>query len=99
MKVRCGQVNILALLKYFLVERVNWLRAKARYQRWDEEVQLVKSEMIWTLHWFGCQKTQWEERAGRAMMAQSLGHQCYAEKQVALWRKFITSAQEEFKDL
>jgi hypothetical protein len=87
---------MLVWLKYHLVERVNWLRTKARYQRWDEEVELVKSEMTWTLLWFGFQRNKWDERLGRALMAQSLGHQCYAQKQISLWKKFIAYAQEEF---
>jgi hypothetical protein len=87
---------MLVWLKYHLVERVNWLRTKARYQRWDEEVELVKSEMTWTLLWFGFQRNKWDERLGRALMAQSPGHQCYAQKQISLWKKFIAYAQEEF---
>ncbi len=32
-----------------LVYRVSWLRAKARFSRWSEELQLVESEMKWTV--------------------------------------------------
>ena len=34
------------------VYRVNWLRAKARFDRWDEEDEIVRSEMRWTLLYF-----------------------------------------------
>ncbi|GBE89913.1 hypothetical protein SCP_1702390 [Sparassis crispa] len=32
--------------------RVNWLRARARYERWREERVLVHSEMAWTIATF-----------------------------------------------
>ncbi|KAG1901611.1 uncharacterized protein F5891DRAFT_979428 [Suillus fuscotomentosus] len=32
-----------------LVYRVHWLKAKARWQRWEEELSLVQHEMGWTL--------------------------------------------------
>ena len=34
------------------VYRVSWLKAKARYDRWNEEFQMVQAEMFWTTLWF-----------------------------------------------
>jgi hypothetical protein len=36
----------------YLVYRVNWLKAKARWNRWEEELSLVQHEMGWTIGWF-----------------------------------------------
>ncbi|KAG2130738.1 hypothetical protein DEU56DRAFT_757809 [Suillus clintonianus] len=33
--------------------RVNWLKAKARWQRWEEELRLVQHEMGWTVLLWG----------------------------------------------
>ncbi|KDQ60200.1 hypothetical protein JAAARDRAFT_126089, partial [Jaapia argillacea MUCL 33604] len=33
--------------------RVNWIRAKAQYTRWKEELALVEMEMKWVISWFG----------------------------------------------
>ncbi|KAI6010227.1 hypothetical protein EDC04DRAFT_2522884, partial [Pisolithus marmoratus] len=32
--------------------RINWLKARARRDRWKEEVSLVRHEMLWTGLWF-----------------------------------------------
>ncbi|KAG2091658.1 uncharacterized protein F5147DRAFT_586160, partial [Suillus discolor] len=40
--------------------RLNWLKAKARWQRWEEELSLVQHEMGWTVGWFRYKKEEWE---------------------------------------
>ncbi|KAG6326274.1 hypothetical protein ID866_12815, partial [Astraeus odoratus] len=32
--------------------RITWLKAKARRDRWKEELLLVRYEMLWTTLWF-----------------------------------------------
>ncbi|GBE77719.1 hypothetical protein SCP_0106010 [Sparassis crispa] len=60
--------------------RVNWLHARARYERWREERVLVHSEMAWTIatfkrnverwaHWLEMTDPSWR------------GHVCYAARQ------------------
>src|ERR1700741_4062126 len=63
------------------VTRVNWLRAKARSKRWEEEVLLLQNEMIWTQRWFGHNKKKWEARMEGARIASKAGHHAYAAKQ------------------
>jgi hypothetical protein len=72
---------------------------KARYDRWNEEVTILKNEMKWTVLWFGTQRRIWEERRGKATIQQERGHQAYAAKQVYLWSRFVEDAQREFKDV
>ncbi|KAG2049659.1 hypothetical protein BDR06DRAFT_893341 [Suillus hirtellus] len=73
--------------------RVNWLKAKARWQRWEEELSLVQHEMGWTVGWFQQKKDEWHRRYHQAKKA---GHQEYAQRQVLLWEKFELDAQNAF---
>jgi hypothetical protein len=79
-----------------LVYRVNWLRAKARRDRWDEELKLVKHEMGWVVLWFQHQRLVWEGRAETSNRGNKLGHRIYALKQVDLWYRLENRARREF---
>jgi hypothetical protein len=76
------------------VFRVSWLKAKARYDRWNEELRLVEAEMFWTTLWFKHQEREWERRFRQAVEP---GHQSYAAKQQDLWERFKMKAEESFK--
>lgn len=78
------------------VTRVNWLRAKAHSKRWEEEVLILKHEMVWTQLWFGHQKKMWEERQQAAKAASRVGHHAYAAKQARIWSQFLEHAKREF---
>lgn len=45
--------------------RVEWLKARARAQRWEEEVRLLRAEMDRTLMAFSYMSTWWEGRTQR----------------------------------
>ncbi|KAG1887376.1 hypothetical protein F4604DRAFT_1571084, partial [Suillus subluteus] len=77
------------------VYRVNWLKAKARWQRWEEELSLVRYEMGWTVSWFRYKKEGWERRFHKATKH---GHRAYAQRQVLLWERFLLDAENSFKD-
>jgi hypothetical protein len=89
-------VSILITYIYFTVSRVNWLRARARYQRWKEEIEILKHEMIWTELWFEHQREVWERREHDAMKSRQNGHQAYAAKQVWVWTQFLEDAKKSF---
>jgi hypothetical protein len=78
------------------VYRVNWLRAKARRDRWDEELKLVKHEMSWVVLWFQHQRLVWEGRATKSDRTDKPGHRVYALKQVDLWQRLENRAKREF---
>jgi hypothetical protein len=71
------------------------LKAKARWQRWEEELSLVRHEMGWTVSWFKYKKEEWEQRLHKATKH---GHRAYAQRQVLLWERFLLNAQNSFKD-
>ncbi|KAI6105115.1 hypothetical protein EV401DRAFT_1873905 [Pisolithus croceorrhizus] len=69
--------------------RINWLKARARRDRWREEVSLVRHEMLWTTLWFQYQKEIWETQA---LQSTEPGKEAYASKQVELWSDFTKKA-------
>lgn len=82
-----------------LVYRVNWLRAKARQDRWSEELQIVRHEMKWTILWFQHQIKEWKDRLKRSVQENEKGHIAYAEKQVAMWKMFVREGECGFRGL
>ncbi|GBE79978.1 hypothetical protein SCP_0211800 [Sparassis crispa] len=60
--------------------RVNWLRARARYERWREERVLVHSEMAWTIATFKRNAERWAHWLEMTDPSWR-GHVCYAARQ------------------
>jgi hypothetical protein len=79
----------------FAVERVMWLRAKARHERWKEEVMIVENEMTGIKLWFEHQIQVWEDRKQRST---SSGHRVFAAKQVWVWMTFLSDASKFFTE-
>src|SRR5882724_9091461 len=73
--------------KALQVYRVNWLRAKAQMDRWQEEVTLVQNETRWMHLWLDYHRNIWEERATESEQKGLKGHACYAWKQVWMWER------------
>jgi hypothetical protein len=76
------------------VNRVNWLRAKARSDRWNEELLLCRLEMTWTINAFAHRKTFWTDL--KTGSDHTTGSQAYAAKQEAMWERMRDSAQQSF---
>lgn len=78
------------------VYRVNWLRAKSRVNRWEEEKQLLEEEMEWVCRFFD-KKAEiclgWRELAGNARA----GHRAYASRQAETWRLLSNEARASFR--
>ncbi|KAI6008512.1 hypothetical protein EDC04DRAFT_2610915 [Pisolithus marmoratus] len=88
-----SQLNVEAggLMEEFY--RINWLKARARRDRWKEEVSLVRHEMLWTGLWFEYHKKMWEQRA---LQLTEPGKEAYANKQMGLWSDFASKARLMF---
>ncbi|KAI5983613.1 hypothetical protein EDC04DRAFT_2616104 [Pisolithus marmoratus] len=88
-----SQLNVEAggLMEEFY--RINWLKARARRDRWKEEVSLVRHEMLWTGLWFEYHKKMWEQRA---LQLTEPGKEAYAKKQMGLWSDFASKARLMF---
>jgi hypothetical protein len=74
------------------VNRVNWLRAKARWSRCQEQKELVEMEMIWTYLGLSRRSKKWADVKSTG----SSGMQAYAAKQEAVWKSFAVRAWQEF---
>ena len=80
------------------VLRVNWLRAKARHDRYKEDVEILQNEMWWMVLWFQHQTKKWEGLADGARMESKGGHLAYAEKQIAMWKAWGQECEKAFQD-
>lgn len=92
----------------FTVYRVHWLKAKARNDRWTEEVVLILSEMDWTQQFFHFMGHKWDKLAAeqvgpeetydetRTVHRRSLA--AYAAKQAAMWKRMEARANAAFSD-
>ncbi len=78
------------------VYRVHWFRAKARYDRWNEEFTLVPLEMEWMVSYFKKQAEIWAVR--QAQCAEP-GPICYAIWQASMWADFASQASQAFQKL
>ncbi|KAJ7050750.1 hypothetical protein C8F01DRAFT_1263635 [Mycena amicta] len=70
--------------------RVQWCKALARRQRWEEEVELIREEMKRVLRDLKATEEEWKERAtGRTDADHALAHalSSYANRQAALHRR------------
>ena len=76
------------------VMRVNWLRAKARRDRWDEELQLVLKEMEWTVRGFESKGAEWTKL--KKSHENERGLRQYAAKQEGMWLEMAQKAAETF---
>ena len=63
------------------------------YERWDEELKIVKHEMCWTILWFKHQEHVWERRFVEHVEP---GLQAYAAKQRHIWERFKKNAEDSF---
>lgn len=84
------------MLTIVAVYRVTWLRSKARFTRWAEEVELVQNEMGWTELWFKHQEQLWATRAQAYGDGRKPGHEAYAHKQRLMWADFYSECQRLF---
>lgn len=84
---------------WYQVYRVNWLRAKARYDRWNEELELVPNEMKWTVGTFSYQEQRWKRRAESCQNNHTIGGTYgYALKQADMWRGWKEKADLAFAE-
>ncbi|EAU83280.2 hypothetical protein CC1G_13152 [Coprinopsis cinerea okayama7 len=75
--------------------RVNWLRAKARLDRWKEEHVLLRSEMDWVINFFTMREQRCLSWAG--LTSQQPGHSAYAFRQAEMWRLLASDAKMSFE--
>src|SRR5882724_5255925 len=85
--------------KALQVYRVNWLRAKAWMDRWQEEVTLVQNETMWMHLWLVYHRNIWEGRATKSEQESLKGHACYAWKQVWMWARMSNESIDVYSSI
>lgn len=70
------------LLPIVTVLRVNWIRAKSRRDRWNEELSVTKHEMVWVMLWYQNRAALWKGRAKAAVQPELAP---YAHRQSDNW--------------
>jgi hypothetical protein len=75
---------------------VNWIRAKSRHDRWKEELEITKHEMVWVLLWFQTQVALWKSCARAPPLP---GMDAYAYRQAAQWEYRRRLALAEFSSV
>ena len=80
-----------------LVYRVSWLRAKAHFFWWSEELRLVGYKMQWMVNWFWWKGGEWKKRLGYVTNEDRLpGLDCYCHKQIVLWGTLADQVSTKF---
>ena len=74
---------------------MNWLRARARAQRWSEEKEIVMKEMGWVIGTFRYMGEIWKVR-GEKMGNEKPGHRAYAARETSRWHRWAEIAKTEF---
>lgn len=80
-----------------LVYRITWLRAKNRFERWEEEEKLVSRDMECTINWFNNSMVKWNNLAEEAKEQGLTGHSAYAYQQADTWSKFKAESLSAFQ--
>ncbi|KIK72518.1 hypothetical protein PAXRUDRAFT_180510, partial [Paxillus rubicundulus Ve08.2h10] len=64
---------------------VNWLHAKAVQDQWKEEVELIKSEVQWTINFSDSKFRQWEKLGAQSQEQGATGHAVYTAHQATIY--------------
>jgi hypothetical protein len=74
--------------------RLHWLRARAQYNRWAEEVLLTQHEMEWTTRYFMHMANKWKLIS--ALHPDRKGHAAFAAQQIGTWEELGRVADETY---
>lgn len=79
----------LGCLTNFVDMRIEWCKARARLERWEEDVELLTEEMRRVLAFFEWDAARWDERGKDFESSDDVvleGHRAYAQRQATLRR-------------
>ena len=71
---------------------MHWLRAKAQYERWEEEKDSIHNEAVWIPAYFHAKAECWRKWAEMAAEKRLPGHEAYASRQEHGWEAMSKSS-------
>ncbi|KAG9075734.1 hypothetical protein FS749_012572 [Ceratobasidium sp. UAMH 11750] len=77
--------------------RVEWFRGRARYQRWEEEVLILRREMASVLFSFHAEEEKWAQRQRTVEASFDRGYQSFCCQEIGMWRDLREDATDKFR--
>ncbi|KAH9481115.1 hypothetical protein JR316_0005635 [Psilocybe cubensis] len=77
-------------------KRVHWLRARAHYQRWQEEATLVRYEMQWTVAYFIHKRNTWKQAISEDPNLTGEAR-AYAYRKIEMWNYLALLSDQSFR--
>ncbi|KAH9949221.1 hypothetical protein B0H21DRAFT_820229 [Amylocystis lapponica] len=72
--------------------RINWIKAKSRYDHVREEHDLLKHEILWTNIFFVHQSEAWINQMRACLSDDLAGHRAFAGKQADMFKALADEA-------
>jgi hypothetical protein len=79
---------------YFIGMRIDWVTQKARVDRWEEEIDRLRTEMECGVRWFEYRQQWWFQKVGKRLDLSSdiiSGIDAYAHRQADIARRIAES--------
>ncbi|KAG8765304.1 hypothetical protein FRC12_007567 [Ceratobasidium sp. 428] len=83
-------------LTYIAALKTEWFRSRERYKRWEEQLVLLKREMVMTIRLFRMREGMWKLKASST--DSTPGMRGYALQQSAFYREHALRALQAFRD-
>ncbi|KAI0312439.1 hypothetical protein OF83DRAFT_1087012 [Amylostereum chailletii] len=78
-------------------DRVQWFRAEAEMQRWQEQEEIKQAEFIRTSNTFSGLQRVWTQLA-ESQPSDFMGHVAYARKKAAMWDRMQRECMQRLRD-
>ena len=73
---------------------MHWLRAKAQFERWQEEEDSIRNEAVWIPAFFQAKAECWRSWMNIAAKRNLSGSVAFASRQVHLWEEMWRSSKK-----
>ncbi|KAI0027460.1 hypothetical protein K488DRAFT_61527 [Vararia minispora EC-137] len=75
-------------------DRVQWFRAEVEMLQWQEELERLQAEFLWTIKAYGEMSKVWDHLAAMGFCP---GREAYAKKKAAMWMRMGSECEKEMK--
>ncbi|KAG9098113.1 hypothetical protein FS749_004659 [Ceratobasidium sp. UAMH 11750] len=78
--------------------KVEWFRGKARYERWEEEVMILRREMASVVLSFNHEAENWIQRQATVEATFAPGYRAFCTQQATMWQSLRDDSIRQFRD-